>query len=89
MRNILIWTIAGCLVVGLWTIYAVTTSPSPSFSSSPLVLILISVTCPIAFASFHFHFGVKIYWVLIANAATYALIGLAVESLRRRLGRTK
>jgi hypothetical protein len=32
----------------------------------------------------YFHFGVKLSWVLAANAAFYALIGLVVESLRRQ-----
>ena len=30
----------------------------------------------------HFHFALGLYWSLLANAATYGLIGLIVESLR-------
>jgi hypothetical protein len=33
----------------------------------------------------YLHFGVSLFWVLLANTATYALIGLVVESLRWRL----
>jgi len=47
------------------------------------------MTCPVVFASFHFHFGIKLYWVLLANAATYGLFGLAVESLRQQLNHAK
>jgi hypothetical protein len=47
------------------------------------------MTCPVVFASFHFHFGIKLYRVLLANAATYGLFGLAVESLRQQLNHAK
>ena len=84
MRNILIWTVVGCVVAGFWAIYAAATIPSSSISADPILRAIVGVTCPIAFASFHFHFGVKLYWAVVANAATYALIGLAVESMRKQ-----
>jgi len=31
------------------------------------------------------HFGLHFYWVLAANAATYALLGLIMETLRQRM----
>ena len=85
MRRILIWAIAGCLVAGFWAAYAAATFPHPSISGNPILSTLINLTCPIAFASRYLHFGVKVYWVLIANAGTYALFGFVVESLRQRL----
>jgi hypothetical protein len=88
-RNILFWAITGCIVAGLWAVYVLATFPSPSISADPIIRTLISVTCPIAFASFHFHFGIKLYWVLIANAATYACVGLAVECLRQELAHAR
>jgi len=33
------------------------------------------------FASFYLHFAVGVYWVLLANTVTYALVGLLVETL--------
>lgn len=81
MRRILLWTIAGAIVAGLWAIY-VAIFPNQLTSAGAVVWTLLNVTCPITFASFHFHFGVKIYWVVLSNAATYALIGLVAESLR-------
>ena len=83
-RRIVIWAIAGFLVASLWAVYAAATFPSPLISAQPIVWTLINITCPVAFASFHFHFGIKLYWVLLANAATYGLFGLAVESLRQQ-----
>jgi len=39
---------------------------------------LARLTQPVLFASFYFHFGLYFYWVLLANAATYALVGLMI-----------
>lgn len=87
-RRILFWTIAGCLVAGLWAVYAAAIFPQ-QLPASPIPWFLINVTCPVAFVSFHFHFGIKLYSVVLANAATYALVGLTVESLRRQLSHAK
>lgn len=78
-----LWAGGGFLVAACWALYAFATQPPAMTTADPL-LTLVQITCPIAFASMHFHFGVSLYWSLIANAATYALIGLAVETLRRR-----
>jgi hypothetical protein len=32
-----------------------------------------------------FHFPLSVYWVIVADAATYALVGLIVETLRQKL----
>ena len=86
--RIAMWASAGLLVVGCWNLYALATFPLP-MNSEPIVWTLVRLTCPIAFASFHFNFPVSIYWVLLANAATYALVGLIVESLRQQLHHAK
>ena len=44
---------------------------------------LARTTCPILIAGVHF--PVSVYWALVANAATYALVGLIVEALRQKL----
>jgi hypothetical protein len=33
----------------------------------------------------HFNFGISLGWSLVANAATYALLGLIVETVRHQL----
>jgi hypothetical protein len=88
-RKIVIWATAGFLVAGLWAVYAAATFPNNVISDQPIVWTLINMTCPVVFASFHFHFGIKLYWVLLANTATYGLFGLAVESLRQQLNHAK
>ena len=81
--RIAMWASAGLLVAGCWNLYALATFPI-QMTSEPIVWTLVRSTCPIAFASFYFHFPVSLYWVLLANAATYALIGLIVEALRQQ-----
>lgn len=44
---------------------------------------LICFTCPVAIAGRHH--PISLYEVLVANAVTYALVGLVVETLRRQL----
>jgi hypothetical protein len=82
------WAIAGFVVAGCWALYVLATTP-PTFTSADPMMALAEITCPIAFASLHFHFGVSLYWSLVANAATYALLGLILEPLRQRLVHAK
>jgi hypothetical protein len=79
-----LWACAGFTVAACWALYAFATQP-PALTSADPLLTLAQITCPIAFASIHFHFGVSLYWCLVANAATYALIGLVVEGVRWRM----
>jgi len=53
----------------------------------PIVSLFARLTCPIAILGSHFAIGM--YWVLIANFATYALVGVAVETLRRQWNHSK
>jgi hypothetical protein len=80
--RIAMWASAGFLVAGGWALYAIATFP---FTSERMrgAWTLISLTCPVAIAGMHF--PISLYWTLIANAATYSLVGLIVETLRHRL----
>ena len=53
----------------------------PAAPTEP-ILTLARLTCPLAFVGSYFHFGLGFYWVLLANAATFTLIGLIVEMWR-------
>lgn len=79
-----VWAFVGFLVAAGWAFYASATFPD-LIQTKPLVWNLALLTQPIALASFQFHFPVSLYWVLVTNAATYALAGLIVEALRRQL----
>jgi hypothetical protein len=78
MKNrIAIWAGAGFAVAAFWIIYASTISPAEPMQGLRL---LAGITCPITLAS---HFPIGLSWVLIANTATYALVGLIVETVRK------
>jgi len=48
--------------------------------------ILVDLTCPISLARHH---GLSIYFVLLMNAGTYALIGTIMETMRRHYQRAR
>ncbi len=79
--RIVLWASAGCLVAGCWALYFAWLSKDNPIV--PIVYILARLTCPVGMAGSYF--SVSLYWALIANAATYALLGLIVETLRRKL----
>jgi hypothetical protein len=78
------WAIAGFLIAASWGFYFANAD-----RDNPIRIVdtLARLTCPIAIASLHFHFPVSFNWALVANAATYALAGVAVESLRKQFHR--
>ena len=78
--RIAIWASAGFLVAGFWALYVLATTP-PALTSADPMMILVRLTCPIALISFY---PLSLYLVLLANAATYALVGLIVETLRQQ-----
>ncbi len=71
--RIAIWSGVGALVVVLWNVYL------PAMSST-IAWTLLCLTCPIALAH---HYALSFYFVLLVNAATYALVGSVVETMRR------
>jgi hypothetical protein len=76
------WAIVGFLVAGFWALFAVATFPSASERMRD-VWTFICITCPIAIAGMHH--AISLYETLAANAVIYALVGLIVETLRKRL----
>jgi hypothetical protein len=82
--RIAMWASAGFLVACCWALYAFATTP-PALTSADPILNLVKLTCPVVFLSIHFNFALGLYWSLLANAATYGLIGLMVEGLRHQL----
>jgi hypothetical protein len=71
--RIAIWAAAGAVVVVLWSSYISWTHQN----TTGIVRILEYLTCPIAFAS---HLALSFSLVLLANTATYALVGAFVET---------
>ena len=82
--RIAIWAAAGALVVVLWLIYIQATIGTPLQNpggSHGVGWALICLTCPIALAGRRY--PETFYFVLMVNAATYALVGVVVETTRR------
>ena len=80
--RIAMWAIVGFLVAGFWALFAFLTFPSTSERMRD-VWTLVRLTCPIALAGRHYPISLSV--TLAANALTYALVGLIVETLRHRL----
>jgi hypothetical protein len=78
--RIAIWATLGALVVVFWRVYISATLSNP-LGTGGVGRFLVFLTCPIAIASQHYPQG--FYFVLIANAATYALACVVVETARR------
>lgn len=83
-KRIAIWAVAGFLVASFWALYLLATAPYSNVGMHGL-WVLAGISCPIMFAHSH---PVSVYQVLIANAVTYALIGLVVEALRKNRATT-
>jgi hypothetical protein len=66
---------------GGWSIYLLL--KSKDHLMEPIVSALIRLTCPIAIVGSHY--PVSLYPAVLANVATYARIGLVVETPRRQL----
>jgi hypothetical protein len=79
--RIAIWSAAGFLVASAWAVYFL--GASKDHPTQPMVSTLIQLTCPVAIIGFHY--PVSLGSTLVANVATYALIGLVVEILRGQL----
>jgi hypothetical protein len=79
--RIAIWATAGFLVATGWAVYFLVRSKDHLIE--PIVSTLIRLTCPIAIVGSHY--PISLYAALLANVATYALVGLLVEILRRQL----
>jgi len=85
-HRIAMWATAGLLVAGGWGLYFA--RASKDIPKAPIVYALARVTQPV-FAIVGWYFPLSLYLVLAANAATYALVGLIVEMLRRQLSHSK
>ena len=78
--RIAIWAIVG--VAGFWALFAVATFPSTSERMRD-AWTFVCMTCPIVIAGMHH--AISVNETLVANAVTYALVGLIVEISRKRL----
>ena len=81
------WASAGFLVSGLWGLYY--SSADKATPVGPIVYALACLTTPAAAVASRLSFPVGLRWIMVANAATYALCGLIVEITREQLNHRK
>jgi endonuclease/exonuclease/phosphatase (EEP) superfamily protein YafD len=74
------WAAAGFLVASGWAVYFF--ARNKDLPIEPIMSVLIRLSCPIAIVGSHH--AVSLYSALAANVATYAVVGLVVETLRRQ-----
>lgn len=79
-RRIAMWAGAGFLIAVFWAIYFFPTATN-IIANHPAIWALACLTCPVVFASLHLGVGVPVFWAVLANSATYALLGLALETV--------
>jgi hypothetical protein len=79
-RRIAMWAGLGFLAAAFWAIYLCATAP-PIISTHPVLWMLARISQPVVFASLYLHHGLLYYWVIAANAATYATAGVLAEAL--------
>ena len=78
--RIAIWAAAGFLVASGWAVYFFVRNKD--LPIEPIVSALMRLSCPIAIVGSHY--PVSLFSAVAANVATYALVGLVVETLRRQ-----
>jgi hypothetical protein len=77
--RIAMWSSLGALVVVAWRVYISLTLSNP-LGRGGIGRALAYLTCPISMGHQH---PQSFYFVLVMNAATYALAGVLVETIRR------
>lgn len=77
-RKIGIWALVGIIVACCWVVIGIVVGPSYNLGRSTLVLI----TAPASFLGRRV--PLTFYWFILLNAATYAVVGLGIEVVRRQ-----
>lgn len=89
LRRVGLWALCGCAVALIWPLVFYTFGPgNGEYPSQGAILqylghtALLPVTIPSSLLGRHYHYAITWYWSAVMNAATYAFIGLVVESIR-------
>jgi hypothetical protein len=79
-RQVVLWAIIGFFVGCVWVAYAFATAPDYEQHSATnrTIQVFAYATCPIIAS------GARFYWVPLANAVTYALLGLSLKLIRKK-----
>lgn len=80
--RIALWAAMGLAVAFSWAVFARATF-SATYGQTQGLWTFISLTCPIA--TLGARYPISAYESLLANAFTYAILGLVIETCRRKL----
>ena len=73
----------GFMVAGFWGLYF---SRAPIYNGvPPIIYSLARLTQPLAVTLAYYGFSIGLRGAFVINAATYALVGIAIEAIRRQL----
>ena len=80
-RRITLWALLGAVVASFWVLFGIATAPNPGMTHWTVIAItapasLLGQSVPLTYYAF-----------ILLNAAFYALLGLAAETLRPRTTR--
>jgi hypothetical protein len=81
-RRIALWSLIGFIVACAWVVFTMSVEPETllRLEHGRFFWTAADITAPLALLR---HYPIKYYWVIVANALTYALVGFAFELLRQ------
>jgi len=81
-RRIALWSLVGFIVACVWVVFTMSLEPATllRLEHGRYFRTVADVTLPISLLG---HYPIKYYWVVLLNAATYALVGFAIELMWR------
>jgi len=81
-RRIALWSLVGFIVACGWVVLTMSLKPATliGLEHSRYFWTIADITAPAALLRV---FMLKYYWFILMNAVVYALVGLAIELLRR------
>lgn len=82
-RRIGLWSLAGFAVACGWVAY--TFAAFPLQTRNHLFWAVVEITAPAALLR---HVAIKYYWFILLNAVAYAIVGFAIEIVRRYVRET-
>jgi hypothetical protein len=83
MFRVMIWATIGFLVAGFWGVYF---SRAPIYNEVPPIIYSVArLTQPLAVTLAYYGFSIGVRSAFVINAATYALVGMVIEAIRRQL----
>jgi len=76
-RRIAAWALCGLAVACFWFVYGMAAGPTHNLGRWPIV----TITAPAMLLGRHM--PLRYQWFILLNGAAYALLGLAIEPIRK------